>query len=120
MRTTILALAVFAAAAGAAHAQPDWRRGEEAMADRAANVTRFKCADGGDITAQFSTRDARLVAIVDDGMGAHPLPIVPWTSGPPTLTWTDGRRTLTWSPGVQIAWRDGATRRTCGRGAHSH
>ena len=40
LRPLILA-ATLAASAAAAQAQPAWRTGEEAMADRAAGVTRF-------------------------------------------------------------------------------
>jgi hypothetical protein len=81
--------------------------------------SRFKCEDGGDLTARFATQNARFVAIVDTGTGPHALPIVPWTGGPVRLTWTDGARTLTWSPGVQIMWMEGATHRMCG-GGHKH
>jgi len=82
--------------------------------------TRFKCADGGELHARFANRDARLVAIVDNGDGPHALPIQPWAgTGPVRLTWSDGQRTLTWSPGVQIMWMDGSIHRMCGRG-HQH
>ena len=82
--------------------------------------TRFKCQDGGELTARFAITDARLVAIVDSGDGSHALPVQPWTGGPVVLTWSDGQHTLTWSPGVQIMWMDGATHRMCGRGEHKH
>jgi len=103
MTPILLALAL---AAGSADAPP---------------VTRFKCADGGELHARFANRDARLVAIVDSGDGPHALPIQPWSgAGPVKLTWSDGQRTLTWSPGVQIMWMDGAAHRMCGRGEHKH
>ena len=82
--------------------------------------TRFKCQDGGELSARFAIADARLVAIVDPGDGPHALPVRPWTSGPAVLTWSDGQRTLTWSPGVQIMWMDGTSHRMCGRGEHKH
>ena len=83
--------------------------------------SRFKCEDGRELTAQFASRDAQFVAIVDAGDGPHALPLRPWTGGPARITWSDGRRTLTWSPGVQLAWTDGALRRACGRsGGHQH
>ena len=107
----LLGLAIAAPAA----AQPLGR-----PADPAPSITRFKCQDGGDLTAQFASRDARLVAIVDGGDGPHTLATVPWTGGPVKLTWSDGVRTLTWSPGVQIMWMDGASHRMCGRGEHRH
>ena len=81
----------------------------------------FKCADGGGLTAKFTSAGAQLVAIVDAGDGPHALPIRPWDGGAPIITWSDGKRTLTWSPGVQIMWMDGATHRMCGRsGGHKH
>jgi hypothetical protein len=120
LRPLILA-ATLAASAAAAQAQPAWRTGEEAMADRAAGVTRFKCSDGGDITAQFATENARLVAIVDAGFGPHALPLEPWNGGPAKIIWTDGMRRLVWNPGVQITFDEGPTHRMCGRdGGHRH
>jgi hypothetical protein len=80
--------------------------------------TAFKCEDGGNLTAQFTNRDAKLIAIVDAGDGPHALPIRPWDGGAPKITWSDGRRTLTWSPGVQIMWMDGASHRMCGSAGH--
>ena len=83
-------------------------------------ITAFKCDGGRDLTAQFASRDARFVAIVDAGDGPHQLNYVPFTGGGPVkLTWTDGVRTLTWSPGVQIMFADASGHRMCGRG-HSH
>ncbi len=79
-------------------------------------VTRFKCEDGQDLTAQFVSRNAGLVAIVNSGAGPHALPLVPWDGGEIRLTWSDGLRTLTWSPGVQIMFMEGRTHRMCGRG----
>ena len=82
--------------------------------------TSFKCQDGGDLTAQFMSRDAKLIAVVDAGDGPHALPIKPWDGGAARIIWSDGRRTLTWSPGVQIMWMDGASHRMCGRAEHRH
>lgn len=79
----------------------------------------FKCQDGGALIAQFESRPAGLVAIVDAGDGPHALPLRPWDGGSPRITWSDGARTLTWSPGVQLMWMDGASHRMCG-GAHKH
>src|SRR3569833_1299413 len=104
IRAMAIAAAVAASlmAPGLALAQS---RGEAAQA---AHGTRFKCQDGGELVAHFDSRGARLVAIVDDGLGPpHALPIKPWTGGPVQLTWSDGLRTLTWSPGVQIMWMNG-------------
>jgi len=115
---TLLTALALAAAAGPSWAQPE--RPEAIESDQAPARTTFKCEGGGDLTAQFASRDARLVAIVDAGDGPHALPIRPWTEGPAKLTWTDGRRTLTWSPGVQIMWMDGASHRACGRAEHRH
>lgn len=117
-RTVALAAALSLASLVPAFAAPlDGQPGQEVMP-----ATRFKCQDGGELTARFDTRGARLVAIVDDGQGAHALPIKPWTGGPVQLTWSDGARTLTWSPGVQIMWMDNAgAHRMCGReGGHHH
>jgi hypothetical protein len=113
-----VALALLAAPACAQTTEHD----RAAMAgDAIPAITRFKCADGGDLTAQFASRDARLIAIVDSGDGPHTLATVPWSGGGPVrLTWSDGKRTLTWSPGVQIMWMDGASHRMCGRGEHRH
>jgi len=108
-------IAMSVATAGPATAQP--KAHDHAVMPA---VTRFKCADGGDLTAEFASRDARLVAIVDSGDGPHTLATVPQTEGPVRLTWSDGKRTLTWSPGVQIMWMDGAAHRMCGRGSHEH
>lgn len=84
------------------------------------SVTAFRCADGGNLTAQFSSQGASFVAIVNAGDGPHALPYVPFTGGGPVmLTWTDGVRTLTWSPGVQIMFHDARGHRMCGRG-HKH
>ena len=82
--------------------------------------TRFKCQDGGELSARFGIGDAKLIAIVDSGDGPHVLPVLPWTGGPAVLRWSDGQRTLTWSPGVQIMWMDGTAHRMCGRGEHKH
>lgn len=82
--------------------------------------TRFKCQDGGELSARFAISDATLVAIVESGDGPHALPVQPWTGGPAVLRWSDGQHTLTWSPGVQIMWMDGDTHRMCGRGEHRH
>ena len=82
--------------------------------------TRFKCQDGGELSARFAISEARLVAIVDSGDGPHALPVQPWTGGPVVLRWSDGQHTLTWSPGVQIMWMDGDAHRMCGRGEHRH
>jgi hypothetical protein len=118
-RATLVALALLAAAP--VSAQPGGGHHAAMAAEVAPAVTRFKCADGGDLTAQFASRDARLIAIVDSGDGPHALATVPWTGGGPVrLTWSDGKRTLTWSPGVQIMWMDGAFHRMCGRGEHRH
>ena len=117
-RSAVLLSTAFALMGGVAWSQPPAHEHHAAQADPA--VTRFKCADGSDLTARFASRDARLVAIVDSGDGPHTLATVPWTSGPVRLTWSDGRRTLTWSPGVQIMWMDGASHRMCGRGGHDH
>jgi hypothetical protein len=78
-------------------------------------ISRFKCADGPDLTAEFATRGARFGAIVDAGDGPHFLPAQPWSNAPVKLTWSDGRRTLTWSPGVLITWADGGAAKVCGR-----
>ena len=84
-------------------------------------VSRFKCEDGPDLTAQFAMRGARFGAIVDAGDGPHFLPERPFTASPVTLTWSDGRRTLTWSSGVRITWTDGGAPMSCGRsGGHNH
>ena len=83
-------------------------------------ITAFKCDGGREVTAQFTTRDAVFVAIVDAGDGPHQLAYVPFTGGGPVkLTWSDGVRTLTWSPGVQIMFVDASGHRMCGRG-HKH
>lgn len=106
-------LAVAQAAAG----------GDRAVEDKSGG-SRFKCQDGGDLTARFTAQDGRLVAIVDafDGDGPHTLPWTPYTeSGPVRITWSDGLRTLTWSPGVQIMWMAADVHRMCGRaGGHHH
>ena len=114
----LLALGLAATAPASAQLQT---HDHAAMAgDPAPSVTRFKCADGGELTAQFASHDARLVAIVDSGDGPHTLATIPWKDGPVRLTWSDGKRTLTWSPGVQIMWMDGSAHRMCGRGGHEH
>ena len=82
--------------------------------------TRFKCHDGGELSARFAIDNAKLIAIVDSGDGPHALPVQPWTGGPAVLRWSDGKHTLTWSPGVQIMWMDGSSHRMCGRGEHKH
>jgi hypothetical protein len=83
-------------------------------------VTAFRCEDGGNLTAQFSSQGSAFVAIVNAGDGPHALTYVPFTGGGPVkLTWTDGTRTLTWSPGVQIMFHDARGHRMCGRG-HKH
>ncbi|HEY3951650.1 MAG TPA: hypothetical protein VGL85_21690 [Phenylobacterium sp.] len=119
IRAMVLSAAVVAslAAPGLAYAQ---LQGDDAQATPG---TRFKCQDGGELIARFDSRGARLVAIVDDGLGPpHALPIKPWTGGPVQLTWSDGQRTLTWSPGVQIMWMNGdGAHHMCGReGGHHH
>ena len=122
MATSALAMLLPALALAAAPA-PSWSQPERQASEPAHRPparTTFKCQAGGDLTAQFASRDAQLVAIVDAGDGPHALPIQPWTGGPAKLTWTDGRRTLTWSPGVQIMWMDGASHRMCGRAEHRH
>jgi len=96
------------------------RRAAETSTDVRPTSTRFKCQDGGELSARFAIADAKLVAIVDAGDGAHALPVRPWTGGPAVLIWSDGQRTLTWSPGVQIMWMDGVAHRMCGRGEHKH
>ena len=81
----------------------------------------FKCEGATDLVAQFDTRGAQFVAIVDIGEGPHVLPLQPWKGDIPQITWSDGKRTLTWSPGVQIMWMDGSVHRACGRGGeHQH
>jgi hypothetical protein len=81
----------------------------------------FKCDGATDLVAQFDTRGAQFVAVVDVGEGPHVLPLMPWKGDIPQITWSDGKRTLTWSPGVQIMWMDGAVHRACGRGGeHRH
>jgi hypothetical protein len=81
----------------------------------------FKCDGSGELVAQFDTRGAQFVAIVDIGEGPHVLPLQPWKGDVPQITWSDGKRTLTWSPGVQIMWMDGVVHRACGRGGeHQH
>lgn len=82
--------------------------------------TRFKCQDGGELSARFAVSEAKLVAIVESGDATHALPVQPWTGGPAVLKWSDGQHTLTWSPGVQIMWMDGGAHRVCGRGEHKH
>ncbi|MBL8555072.1 MAG: hypothetical protein JNL41_12390 [Phenylobacterium sp.] len=83
-------------------------------------ITAFRCEDGGNLTAQFSSQGAAFVAIVNAGDGPHALTYVPFVGGGPVkLTWTDGARTLTWSPGVQIMFQDARGHRMCGRG-HKH
>ena len=84
--------------------------------------TIFKCEDGGELYAQFTTQGADFVAIVQASDGAHTLSIVPWRGGEPRITWSDGARTLTWNPGVQIMYMDGGAHRMCGRdmGHHNH
>ena len=91
-----------------------------AAADGSPARTSFKCQDGSSLTAQFASRGALFLAIVDAGDGPHALPWRPPTPGPVKITWSDGRRTLTWSPGVQIMWMDGATHLMCGRAEHRH
>jgi hypothetical protein len=115
----MFASAALSAALGLASIAPAWATAN-VTEDAAPAVTRFKCEDGGDLTAQFVSKNANLIAIVDSGQGAHDLPLVPYKSGPIMLTWSDGQRTLTWSPGVQIMWMEGSTHRMCGRGAHDH
>ena len=85
-----------------------------------APASRFKCQDGGDLNAEFESRRAGLVAIVDAGDGPHALPLRPWDGGEPRIIWSDGTRTLTWSPGVNLMWMDGASHRMCGRAEHRH
>jgi hypothetical protein len=82
--------------------------------------TIFKCDDGGELFAQFTTQGSAFVAIVQAGDGPHTLPIMPWTGGEPRITWSDGVRTLTWNPGVQIMWMDAAAHRMCGRETRHH
>ena len=81
----------------------------------------FKCQDGKKLFATFTTRDQKLLAVVDAGDGPHELSIRPWDSGDPVITWSDGVRTLTWSVGVQLMLMDGGTHLMCGRGMeHEH
>ena len=115
----ILLAAALITAPAVASAQPSQAELDKPRSDPATGA-RFKCQDGGELTALFASRDARLVAIVDSGDGPHALPLTPWTGGPPKITWTDGQRTLTWSPGVQLMFMDGQAHRMCGRGGHSH
>lgn len=84
-------------------------------------ASRFKCDNGGELTARFEPRDGGLVVRVEVAGRTHALAERPWTGGPAVLTWSDGARTLTWSPGVRIIWMDGATHRMCGRAdGHKH
>lgn len=115
-RTLVALSAASLVLSGSALAQPP---GETSPEGRPTS-TRFKCQDGGELSARFAIADAKLVAIVDSGDGAHALPVRPWTGGPAVLIWSDGQRTLTWSPGVQIMWMDGDAHRMCGRGEHKH
>lgn len=80
----------------------------------------FKCEGGRDLLAQFSSRGANIVAIVDAGDGQHVLPLRPWDGGVPVITWSDGPRTLTWSAGVELMYMDGPKHLACGRGEHEH
>jgi hypothetical protein len=115
----LAATGISLAAPGVALATPE----ETTQAQAQSSYTRFKCQDGVDLVAQFDSRGARLVAIVDDARGPpHALPIQPWDGGPVQLTWSDGVRTLTWSPGVQIMWMNGdGAHHMCGReGGHHH
>jgi hypothetical protein len=84
--------------------------------------TIFKCDDGGELYAQFTTQGTDFVAIVQAADGPHTLSIMPWRGGEPRITWSDGARTLTWNPGVQIMWVDATSHRMCGRdmGHHNH
>jgi hypothetical protein len=84
--------------------------------------TIFKCEDGGELYAQFTTQGSDFVAIVQAADGPHTLAIMPWRGGEPRITWSDGARTLTWNPGVQIMYMDGGAHRMCGRdmGHHNH
>jgi len=82
--------------------------------------TIFKCEDGGELFAQFTTQGSDFVAIVQAGDGPHTLLIKPWLGGEPRITWSDGIRTLTWNPGVQIMWTDAASHRMCGRDMGHH
>ena len=116
MNAGLLLLAIVTSA-GPTHLEP---ASAAPQAREARPYTAFKCEDGGNLTAQFTNRDAKLIAIVDAGDGPHALPIRPWDGGPPKITWSDGRRTLTWSPGVQIMWMDGASHRMCGSAGHHH
>lgn len=112
-KLAVVALAAPTIAAAAVPAKP-----EAAVPPGA--VTAFKCDAGGDLTAQFASRGAEFIAIVNAGDGPHALPYVPFTGGGPVkLTWTDGVRTLTWSPGVQIMFMDARGHRMCGR-SHDH
>ena len=115
----MLCLAIALAGAAPAWSQPA-PADETAEAPREPARTKFKCQSGGDLTAQFTSRDTLFVAIVDAGDGPHALPARPFLGGPTKLTWSDGQRTLTWSPGVQIMWMDAASHRMCGRGEHKH
>ena len=111
----LLFLAAIAATPGPTRLTPPPREASPPPAQ-----TRFKCQAGGDLNAQFTSRDAKLIAIVDPGDGPHALPIKPWDGGPARIIWSDGKRTLTWNPGVQIMWMDGDQHRMCGRGEHQH
>ena len=113
----MIAVALSVPGPAPAHAQGD---ADQKITPTRPISTRFKCQDGGELSARFALADAKLVAIVDPGDGPHALPVRPWSGGPPVLTWSDGQRTLTWSPGVQIMWMDGSAHRMCGRGEHKH
>ncbi len=113
MNAALMLLAIVTSP-GPTHLEPAGAAPEPAVRP----YTAFKCEGGGNLTAQFTNRDAKLIAIVDAGDGPHALPIRPWDGGAPKITWSDGRRTLTWSPGVQIMWMDGASHRMCGSAGH--
>jgi len=81
----------------------------------------FKCSDGRELFARFTSQGAEAVAIVDAGDGPHVLPLRQGVPNVPEITWSDGQRTMTWSIGVQIMWMDGPSHLSCGRGAaHQH
>ena len=122
-RLAIVAFALCVAAGpGLSWAQPNAPapRMRAPMAAPIPDLHTFKCESGGDLTADFSSQDAILVATVDAGDGPHVLPMRQGPYNVPELRWSDGQRTLVWTAGVQIMWMDGSNHRMCGRGGHKH
>jgi hypothetical protein len=113
-----LAMATALAPAGAWAQPSNMAAGARPVLDVRGSI--FKCDDGGELFAQFTTQGADFVAIVQAGDGPHVLPILPWLGGEPRITWSDGVRTLTWNPGVQLMWMDGVSHRMCGRDMDHH